>query len=89
MSKLFIGGLSWNTDENLLRDTFSQHGDVVDCVVIKDRETGRSRGFGFVTYSNSDEARAAADALNDTELDGRRIRVDVAAERERPQRDNY
>lgn len=41
MSKLFIGGLSWNTDENLLRDTFSQHGDVVDCVVIKDRETGK------------------------------------------------
>lgn len=45
MSKLFIGGLSWNTDENLLRDTFSQHGDVVDCVVIKDRETGKPSFF--------------------------------------------
>ncbi|CAO3639457.1 unnamed protein product [Mucor hiemalis] len=86
MSKLFIGGLSWNTTDDSLREAFSQYGEVVDAIVIKDRETGRSRGFGFVTFSSPEEANAAVDALNDNELDGRRIRVNVAEQRERESR---
>ncbi|KAG2210258.1 hypothetical protein INT47_003243 [Mucor saturninus] len=78
MSKLFVGGLSWNTTDESLRDAFSQYGQVEDCVVLRDR---RSRGFGFVTFSTAEEAKAATDAMNDQELDGRRIRVDSAGDR--------
>jgi len=81
MSKLFIGGLSWNTDDRSLRQKFEEFGQVQEAVVVKDRETGRSRGFGFVTYSTDEEATAAVDAMNDQEFDGRRIRVDKASDR--------
>lgn len=80
--KLFIGGLSWNTDNNSLRAKFEEFGAVEDAIVIRDRETGRSRGFGFVVYSNNDEATAAVNAMNDVEFDGRIIRVQKATERE-------
>ncbi|KAI7897040.1 uncharacterized protein EV154DRAFT_541294 [Mucor mucedo] len=81
MSKLYVGGLSWNTNDDTLRDAFSQYGQVEDSVVLRDRETGRSRGFGFVTFSSAEEAKAATDAMNDQELDGRRIKVHSANER--------
>ncbi|KAG2210259.1 hypothetical protein INT47_003244 [Mucor saturninus] len=85
MSKLFVGGLSWNTTDDSLYDHFSKYGQVTEANVIKDRETGRSRGFGFVNFSTPEEASAAADACNGTEFDGRSIKVDVATERtERP-----
>jgi cold-inducible RNA-binding protein len=80
-TKLFVGGLAWATDEASLRGHFEPHGEVVEAKVITDRDTGRSRGFGFVTFSDGDSAIAAQSALNDTELDGRTIRVDVATER--------
>lgn len=79
--KLFVGGLSWNTDDDGLRNAFEAHGTVVDAKVITDRETGRSRGFGFVTYSSSDEAETAMDAMNGTQLDGRTLNVNEAQDR--------
>jgi len=80
-TKLFVGGLAWATDEASLRSHFESYGEVVEAKVITDRDTGRSRGFGFVTFSDGEAATSAKDALNDTELDGRTIRVDVATER--------
>ncbi|KAH7335952.1 hypothetical protein B0J17DRAFT_668472 [Rhizoctonia solani] len=78
MSKLYVGNLSWNTTDDSLHQAFSEYGNVTDCIVMKDRETGRSRGFGFVTYSNNDEANAAVNALNGAEVDGRQLRVNLA-----------
>jgi RNA recognition motif-containing protein len=80
-NKIFVGGLSWNTDDEGLRNAFQGFGDIVEAKVIHDRETGRSRGFGFVTFGNGD-AVAKALSLNGTELDGRTIRVDRAGSRE-------
>ena len=80
-SKLFVGGLALATTEESLRALFESCGEVVEAKVITDRETGRSRGFGFVTYADDDQARAAVEELSDTELDGRTIRVDLAQER--------
>lgn len=81
MSKLFIGGLAWHTDDQALRLKFEEFGQVEEAVVVKDRDTGRSRGFGFVRYANDSEADAAMQALNNEEFDGRRIRVDKASDR--------
>lgn len=81
MSKLFIGGLAWHTDDTALRQKFEEFGQVEEAVVVKDRDTGRSRGFGFVRYANDAEADAAMQALNNEEFDGRRIRVDKASDR--------
>ena len=80
-SKLFVGGLAWATTESSLTDHFSAFGDVVEAKVITDRDTGRSRGFGFVTYGDAESAAKAKDGLNGSELDGRTIRVDIATER--------
>jgi len=81
MSKLFIGGLAWHTDENALRQKFEEFGAVEEAVVVKDRDTGRSRGFGFVRYGQDADAEAAISAMNNVEFDGRTIRVDKASER--------
>jgi len=81
MSKLFIGGLAWHTDENALRQKFEEFGAVEEAVVVKDRDTGRSRGFGFVRYGQEADAEAAITAMNNIEFDGRTIRVDKASER--------
>jgi len=81
MSKLFIGGLAWHTDENALRQKFEEFGAVEEAVVVKDRDTGRSRGFGFVRYGQEADAEAAIAAMNNIEFDGRTIRVDKASER--------
>ncbi|GCC16718.1 cold-inducible RNA-binding protein B-like [Chiloscyllium punctatum] len=76
--KLFIGGLSFDTDEQALEAVFSKYGEVIDARVIKDKTTMASRGFGFVTFENPDDARDALKALNGHSLDGRQIRVDHA-----------
>jgi RNA recognition motif-containing protein len=81
--KLFVGGLSWNTDDHGLRTAFEAHGEVIDAKVITDRDTGRSRGFGFVTFADAADAQTALDEMNGTELDGRTLNVDVARERRR------
>ncbi|KAI6169542.1 hypothetical protein EDD17DRAFT_1464622, partial [Pisolithus thermaeus] len=70
--------LSWNTTDDTLRQAFSQFGTVLDSIVMRDRETGRSRGFGFVTYGTSQEAEVAISSMNEQDLDGRRIKVNLA-----------
>lgn len=75
--KIYVGNLSFDTNENSLRTAFAAHGEVEDVAVITDRDTGRPRGFAFVTMPDS-AARAAIDALNGKELDGRTINVNEA-----------
>ena len=77
-AKIYVGNLSWTTTDDSLRQAFSSHGQVLDCIVMRDRDTGRSRGFGFVTYSTSQEADLAIAQFNEQELDGRRIKVNFA-----------
>ncbi|KAJ7039774.1 hypothetical protein C8F04DRAFT_1392061 [Mycena alexandri] len=78
MAKLYIGNLSYKVDDDMLNKHFSACGQITDSVVMKDRETGGSRGFGFVTYSSEQEAQNAIRDLHDQELDGRRLRVNMA-----------
>ena len=80
--KLYVGNLSWGTDEDMLREAFERFGDVRDAKVITDRETGRSRGFGFVTYESADDAQAAMSEMDGHELDGRPLKVNEARERQ-------
>jgi len=79
--KLFIGGLAWATNEASLRAAFAKYGEVTDAVVILDRETGRSRGFGFVTFAEADDGKRALAEMNGYSLDGRAIRCTEATER--------
>jgi cold-inducible RNA-binding protein len=79
--KLFIGGLSWGTSSEGLRVAFEPYGEVTDAAVISDRETGRSRGFGFVTFAQGPDADRAVDGMNGQELDGRTLNVNEAQER--------
>ncbi|MCL4176843.1 MAG: RNA-binding protein [Verrucomicrobia bacterium] len=81
-NKLFVGNLSFNTTETQLRDTFSEHGVVSEVNLMMDRETGRPRGFGFVTMSTAEEAQAAIQALSGKSIDGRELTVNVAKPRE-------
>ncbi|XVE56809.1 hypothetical protein DITRI_Ditri04bG0040600 [Diplodiscus trichospermus] len=80
-SKLFVGGISYQTDDQSLKEAFSKYGEVIDARVIVDRDTGRSRGFGFVTYTSTEDASSALQALDGQDLHGRRVRVNYAAER--------
>ena len=81
-SKLFVGNLSFNTTENDLNDAFAAYGTVEETNLMMDRETGRPRGFGFVTMSSPEEAQKAIEALNGKEVDGRALTVNVARPRE-------
>jgi RNA recognition motif-containing protein len=79
---IFVGNLSYRSTEEGLRTLFEPYGDVDAVRVIKDRDTGQSRGFGFVEMPNDDEARAAIAALNGTDFDGRTINANEARPRE-------
>jgi cold-inducible RNA-binding protein len=81
-NKLFVGNLSFNTTENDLQDTFAAHGTVVETNLMMDRESGRPRGFGFVTMSTQEEAENATQALHGTEVAGRALTVNTAKPRE-------
>ena len=81
MGKLFVGGLAWATRDEGLKEHFEQCGEVSEAKVILDRDSGRSRGFGFVTFAEEESADQAVSTLNGSELDGRTIRVDKATER--------
>jgi RNA recognition motif-containing protein len=80
--KLFVGGLPYKVTDDRLDEVFAVHGTVESARVVTDKYTGESRGFGFVEMSSPAEAQAAAEGLNETELDGRRITVEVARPRE-------
>jgi RNA recognition motif-containing protein len=80
--KLYVGNLSYNVDSSELEQLFSQHGQVVSAQIINDRDTGRSKGFGFVEMANDDEADAAVTALNGQQHNGRALTVNEARPRE-------
>lgn len=82
MKKLFVGSLAWATNDDTLKAHFEQAGTVASAKVITDRETGRSRGFGFVEFENDAEGQAAVDKLNNSDLDGRTISVNEARPKE-------
>jgi RNA recognition motif-containing protein len=79
-SKLFVGGLPWSVTSGQLRDVFLEHGEVLDAKVVTDRHTGRSRGFGFVLFTNEAQAHKAL-AVDGTMIEGRRLRVEIARDR--------
>jgi len=85
--KLFVGNISWNVDDRTLYDQFAAFGNVEECKIILDRETGRSRGFGFVTFSEKEDGMRALEEMNGQELDGRPLKVNEANERP-PRRQN-
>ncbi len=80
--RLFVGGLSWDTTEDSLRALFAQAGTVVSVQIITDRDTGKSKGFGFVEMSTGEEAASAIQQFNGKELDGRAINVNEARPKE-------
>lgn len=79
--KIYVSNLSYNTGDAELNDLFATHGEVASAKVITDRETGRSRGFGFVEMNSDADANAAIAALNDKEVEGRNMNVSVAREK--------
>ena len=81
-NKLFVGNLSFDTTENDLQDAFAAHGTVMETNLMMDRETGRPRGFGFITMNSTEEAQKAISALNGSQLGGRALTVNVAKPRE-------
>lgn len=80
--RLYVGNLSYQTDSSQLQELFAQHGQVVSAQVISDRDTGRSKGFGFVEMASDEEATAAINALNGQPFEGRNITVNEARPRE-------
>lgn len=81
-NKLFVGNLSFNTTQNDLQDAFAAYGSVIETNLMTDRETGRPRGFGFITMGTPEEAQAAIAGLHGRDVDGRALTVNVAKPRE-------
>jgi RNA recognition motif-containing protein len=79
--KLFVGGLSWDTTDEGLRQAFATYGEITEAKVITDRGTGRSRGFGFVTFAQNEDAKSAISKMDGTSLDGKTIKVNEAQEK--------
>lgn len=80
-NKIFVGSLPWAVTSEMLREMFAQYGEITDAVVISDRETGRSKGFGFVTFATPEAAKAALE-MDGKEVEGRTIVVNMAKPRE-------
>ena len=76
--KLFVGNLSWGATEDQLRDLFAEHGEIEEAVIITDKFSGRSKGFGFVTFVNDEDADKATEALNGKDFQGRDLTVNEA-----------
>lgn len=90
--KLFVGGLPWSMSSSSLQDLFAQFGEIVEAVIISDRATGRSKGFGFVTFAKEEDAEKALNEMNGKDVEGRTIVVNFARPREERKpfrRDNY
>jgi cold-inducible RNA-binding protein len=88
-TKLFVGSLSYNVNDDQLKEFFAAAGEVVSANVITDRDSGRSKGFGFVEMSSEEEAKKAISELNNKELDGRAVTVSEARPREERPRGNF
>ena len=88
-SKLFVGSLSWGVNDDQLKDFFGAVGTVVSASVIMDRDSGRSKGFGFVEMSSDEEAKKAIDELNGKDLDGRAVTVSEARPKTDRPRDSF
>ena len=84
-TKIFVGGLAWETSDDSLRNAFADCGTITESKVITDRETGRSRGFGFVTFADEAGCRKAIETMDGQSLDGRQVRVNEAENK--PRRD--
>ena len=82
-TKIFVGGLAWATTSDSLRAAFEPCGTIVEAKVVEDRDTGRSRGFGFVTFADDAGCRKAIETMNGAQLDGREIRVNEAENKPR------
>lgn len=82
MKRLYVGNLSFDSSEDDVRNAFAAFGEVTSVHMVTDRDTGRPRGFGFVEMSSDSEAQAAIDGLNDQDLGGRRLTVNIAKPRE-------
>ena len=80
--KLFVGSLPWAVNDEALKQAFAAYGTVVSATVVTDRRSGRSKGFGFVEFENDSEAKAAIEALNGSEMNGRNIVVNEAKPKE-------
>lgn len=80
--KIYVGNLAYSVTEDMLRDTFAEHGDVANVTIIMDRDTGQSKGFAFVEIEDNAKAKAAISALNEADLSGRAMRVNEARPRE-------
>jgi RNA recognition motif-containing protein len=89
--EIYVGNLSWSTSDQDLSDAFGAYGNVEKVSIISDRDSGRSKGFGFVTMNDADEANKAIEAMNGTDLGGRNLKVNEARPREDrpPRQDNW
>jgi RNA recognition motif-containing protein len=86
---IYVGNLSYGTNDQILEELFGEFGEVTSARVISDRDTGRSKGFGFVEMSNDDEAKTAITELNEKDIDGRNLRVNEARPKEDRPRKRY
>lgn len=84
---IFIGGIPWSLSEDGMKELFEKFGTVNSARIISDKRTGRSKGFGFVEMPNEDEAKKAIEALNETEIDGRKIGVTASVEKTQEERE--
>jgi RNA recognition motif-containing protein len=80
--KLFVGNIEWGVNDDQLKELFAAHGEVEEAVIIKDKFSGRPKGFGFVTFVNDEDADKAIEALNDYDLNGRKLAVNEARPKE-------
>ena len=82
MNKLYVGNLPYSVTDESLMDLFAEFGEITSALVITDRASGRSKGFGFVEYADEEAAKAALEAMNEKEIEGRPLKVDFARPRE-------
>jgi len=91
--KVYVGNLPWSVDDSKLQDLFSEFGEISEALVLKDKFSGRSKGFGFVTFNSDDEAKKAIAKMNDKEVEGRKLKVNEAKpfdpDAPRPQRRSF
>ena len=87
--KLYVGNLNFDMTDEELQETFSEFGELISALVIKDRISGRSRGFGFVEFSQEESAQSAKEAMNGKEVQGRELKIDDARDQRRDRKSDY